>query len=338
MDTYSNIIVHLPNWLGDTVLATPFLHALRDVFPKARLTVAGRRWVTDCLLHFPGLDRILTLDDPDKSVSTTLLIRHLREGNYDLGFLLTNSFRTALAFRWGGVKERVGYALDFRRLLLTRPIKPSDDIMKASMVEYYMRLLNPFADISSCPRLLKLYPSDEEWREAQRLLLENGWDGLRRLVGINPFAFQWDAKRWLPERFAAVADRLIEKHNVQCVFLSNEKDRPLFEKIKSLCRHDVIDLVGKSPLPVVPAILERYALFITNDSGLMHVAAALDIPIVAIFGPTDWQRTAPYSQKAILIRKELDHPPCMKPVCRRDFACMNQITEEEVYAAAEKFL
>lgn len=326
---YKNIAVHLPNWLGDTMLALPFLHGLRSIFPEARIAAAGRQWVADILHHFPPLDAVATIN------STSSLVKFLRGGKFDLGFLLPNSFRTALAFKLGGVPERAGYALDMRGILLTHPIKLTDAIMRDSMVEYYMRLLEPFADISGLPRIMKLYPDDAAKEAARRILMENGWDGKRRLAGVNPFAFQWDTKRWLPERFAETADRLTEKYEVQCVFASVAKDRPLMDQIKGMCRQPVIDLVGKVPLNILPAFMEHLALFITNDSGLMHVAAAVDIPIVAIFGSTDWQRTAPWSQKATLIRRQQDHAPCMKPVCSREFRCMKEITVDEVLAAAE---
>ncbi|HOE62969.1 MAG TPA: lipopolysaccharide heptosyltransferase II [Candidatus Sumerlaeota bacterium] len=329
---YKNIVVHLPNWLGDTMLALPFLHGLRSVFPHARITATGRLWVSDILHHFPPLDAVVSIS------STSGLINFLRGEKFDLGFLLPNSFRTALAFKLGRVPERAGYALDMRGILLTHPLKLTDAIMRESMVEYYMRLLEPFADISEIPRIMKLYPDEAERAEARRVFLENGWDGSSKLVGVNPFAFQWDTKRWLPERFAEVADRLAERYGVRCVFSSVEKDRPLMEKIKGMCRRPIIDLVGKVPLKILPAFMEHLSLFITNDSGLMHVAAAADIPIVAVFGSTDWQRTAPWSQKATLIRRQQDHEPCMKPTCSRDFRCMNDISVDEVFNAAEKYL
>jgi heptosyltransferase-2 len=333
-----SIIVHLPNWLGDTVLATPFLHTLRDVFPVSRITLVGSPWVSDILSHFPGIDEILTLENRGKYISTLLLVRLLRERRPDSGFLLTNSFRTALAFYVGNVRERIGYATNFRRLLLTRPIAQTQDIMQSSMVEYYLNLLSPFTDLSRHRRVLRLYPDESERREARRLLLENGWDGEKRLVGLNPFAFQWETKRWLPERFADVTRLLTEKHGVRCVFVSVARDRPFFEKVKQMCRCDMIDLVGKVSLKILPAVMEHYSLFVTNDSGLMHVAAAVNIPIVAIFGSTDWRRTAPCSDRATLIRKPQDHPPCMSPRCRRTFQCMEEVTVDDVLAAAERYL
>ena len=262
----------------------------------------------------------------------------LRDARFDLGFLLTNSFRSALLFYAGRVRERVGFALDLRRIFLNHAIEPSENILKQPMVEYYMNLLSEFTDLSKHDRIMRLYPSEEDRKEARRVLLENGWDGESRLVGINPFSHQWITKRWLPERFTEVVDRLIKQYKVQCVFISVEKDRPLFEKIKGMCRNPLIDLVGKTSLPITPAVLEKYSLFITNDSGLMHMAAAMGTPIVALFGPTDWRRTAPFTEKATIIRKELDHEPCMRPNCCRAFECMEKITVEEVVSAAAKYL
>lgn len=333
-----NILVHLPNWIGDAVLATPFLHVLRSAFPGGRITVMGRKWVTDLFLHFPGIDELWTFEKNGRKISMASLILKIRNGNFDHGFLLPNSFRSALSFFFGRVKERIGYTLDFRGIFLNHAMEVDQEISNLHMVEYYLNLLCGYTDLSQKERILKLYPSTEERETARRLLIDNGWDGKSDLVGINPFAYQWITKRWFPERFAGVTNYLMEHRGVQCVFISEQRDRPLFEKIQGMCRMPLIDLVGKVQLPVVPALLENYKLFITNDSGLMHVAAAMDVPIVAVFGPTDWKRTSPYSQRAIIIRKDQDHPPCMRPDCCRAFECMDQISVQEVLDAAEKLL
>jgi len=332
-----NIIVRLPNWIGDTVMSTPFLHIAREVFPRDRITVAGRKRVTDLLLHFPGLDDIMVLDEGGGS-SFFSEIKRVREGRYDLGFLLTNSFKSALAFYLGGVGQRVGYALDARRLLLNRPMEATDKILQLPMVEYYTRLLSEFKEVPASELRMALYPSEGESAEANRLLREAGWDGESRLVGINPFAHQWITKRWLPERFAKVTDELIRQYGVQCAFVSVERDRPLFEEIRGMCSEPLLDLVGSVPLPVAPAVLEHYSLFVTNDSGLMHVAAAMGVAVVGIFGPTDFRRTAPFTEKAVLIRKPQDHKPCMKPTCCRGFSCMMDISVDEVLEAASSYL
>jgi heptosyltransferase-2 len=332
------ILVHLPNWIGDAVLATPFLHVLRNAFPQDRITVMGRKWVTDIFLHFPGIDELWTFEDAGRRISMPALIRKIRNGDFDRGFLLPNSLRSALLFFLGRVRQRIGYSLDLRGIFLNHALKADEEILNLHMVEYYLNLLSGFTDLSQNERILKLYPSGEERSQARRLLIDNGWDGRSDLVGINPFAHQWVTKRWFPQRFAEVAKSLIVSRGVQCVFVSEGRDRPLFETIKSMCPFPLIDLVGKAPLPVVPALLENYKLFITNDSGLMHIAAAMDVPIVAIFGPTDWRRTSPFSRRVIVIRKDQDHPPCMRPDCCRAFECMDQISVEEVLAAARQFM
>jgi len=332
------IIVRLPNWIGDSVMATPFLHLLPKAFPKGYITVIGRKWVTDLFLHFPGIHELWAIDDKKNPLSMISLIKKIKHSHFDIGFLLANSFRSALVFYLGGIKKRIGYSKDLRRLLLTHPKEITDAIMALPMVEYYARLLSDYTDIDSQHLLMRLYPDEKEREKAKSLLVQNGWNGKTRLVGINPFAFQWITKRWFPERFAKVADQLIDSYGVGCVFVGMKRDRPLFEKIRKMCKNPLIDLVGKLPLPVVPAVLEKYALFITNDSGLMHIAAAMDTPIIALFGPTDWKRTAPFSQKAVVIRKQLDHEPCMKPKCCRAFECMDKITVQEVIDEAKKHL
>jgi lipopolysaccharide heptosyltransferase II len=334
----SKIIVRLPSWVGDTVMAVPFLHTLREIYPDSHITAAGKKWVISLFHNFPHIDDLWEIDPGDVSSPSFSMIKKLRREKFDLGFLLTNSFRSALIFYAGNVKKRVGYNLDMRRFLLNQAVKADQAILEKHMVEYYLNLLSPFTDISKHEIKMKLYPREKEREEVKKLLLENGWDGKSSLIGINPFAFQWTSKRWPHERFAELTNILMDKFQVQCVFSSVEKDRPLFEKIQKLCTKKLIDMVGKIPLSHVPALMENYKLFVTNDSGLMHVAATMDTPVVAIFGSTDFKRTSPYSKKTILIRKDQDHPPCMNPECTRSFKCMLDICVEEVVEAVEKFL
>lgn len=337
-DNDKKIIVRAPNWIGDAVLAAPFLNALPKVFPDSDISIAGKSHIIELLNNFPRIEEYIVVDEKEQSGSFLSFTRYLKNKRYDLGFLLTNSFRTAFQFYLGKVKKRTGYALELRRLFLTHPISAQGEIMEKSMVDYYMNLLSPFTDISKLEKNMSLHTSDSDEKRAIEILKESGWDGISRLVGINPFSYQWVTKRWFPERFAKVTDRLTDNYGVQCAFAGSDKDRRLFEKIKSLCSNKIIDLVGKTPLSVLPSVMKHYSLFITNDSGLMHVAAAMNVPIVAIFGPTDYRRTAPYTDKATLLRYETDHPPCMSPKCCRSFECMDQITVDQVYKAAENYL
>ncbi len=334
----NRIIVRLPNWIGDAVMSTPFLHALREVFPDAHITALGRPWVADLLANFPAIDELWSYDDKRQRFASLALISRLRRAQFDSGFLLTNSFGTALLFFAGKIHKRIGYARDHRTLLLTDAVKATAEILTAPMVEYYINLLSGFTDLSKHRRILKLYPTDTERAEVGRILSDNGWIEGHTLIGINPFAFRWSSKRWLPERFAEVAERLSERYKVQCVFVGIASDRPIFEEVQSNCKVPLIDLVGKVPLRTTPALLESYRLFVTNDSGLMHVAAAVGTPIVAIFGSTDWRTTAPYTRQATIVRKETPCAPCMKPHCPRNHECITKISVEDVLNAAAHYL
>lgn len=323
----SRVVVRAPNWLGDAVMALPALAALRAALPAARIAIAAAPSV------LPLFDE-QTDAAPDERVvltATTRESRALSAGGFDAALLLTNSFRTAWMAREAGIPDRWGYAANLRGWLLTRSVtRPSGRVHQA---EYYSALVRGlgFPDTVSAPRL----GVQEETRlRAAALLAQHGIGDSDTLVGFAPGAAYGHAKRWPPRRVAEVIARLTRERGAICVIVGTAADRDAEREIESSLPAGVrvIDLVGRTDLRVLAGVLARCRAFVSNDSGAMHLAAAIGIPVTAIFGPTDERVTAPIGQHDVLIHQVFCRP-CMLRDCPIDHRCMKRISADTVYNA-----
>jgi len=238
----------------------------------------------------------------------------------------------------GRIPERAGYPTDGRRILLTLPIPLPPGILERHEVEYYLCLLDGMGIPRPVPAALKLAVTEEE-REAMATRL--AFLGIERgasIVTINPGATYGSAKRWYPDRFAAVADTLSGEWGAGVVVVGSTAEAPLAGEIETAMRNPPVNLAGKTTVRELMALLSLSSFLITNDSGPMHIGAALDVPLVAIFGPTDWRRTSPWSGRAKVVRVEIDCSPCRLRVCDRGHECMLGVTPEMVVDAARQLL
>jgi len=185
---------------------------------------------------------------------------------------------------------------------------------------------------------LTLVVSDVERQHADALLAGNDIAAEDLLVGVNPGATYGTAKRWLPDRFAELCDRLCRTYDARIVIFGAPGEKEVADRIGRLMRYSAVNLCGKTNLREAMAVIERCRLFVTNDSGLMHVAAALDIPLVAIFGSTNPVTTGPSSSKSHVVRVPIPCSPCLKPECPTDHRCMKEISVDMVWARAEALL
>jgi len=317
------LLVRAPHWVGDVVLSLPALRDVRRLFPTARLTVLARPWVSGLYRAVPDVDAILD------SRGHAADVRQLR-GAFDLAILLPNSFGSALVPWRARVPHRWGYATDGRSILLTRRCRVSASVRGRSQVYYYRAMLEGLglaiegpADASlACP---------EEWSALGRALL--GSDG--PFVGINPGAFYGSAKRWPPERFAAAAEVVARRIGGAVAIVGSAAERPIGERIASLLRVPSRVLCGETTLASLVGVLSRLRVLLTNDSGPMHLAAALGTPLVAVFGSTDWTETAPVGERAAVVREDDVHcSPCLLRECPIDHRCMTRVSSDRVAAAA----
>jgi heptosyltransferase-2 len=258
----------------------------------------------------------------------------VREQAFDLAVLFQNAFEAALIARLGGVPLRVGYNTDHRRFLLTHAVVRDRERPMSHEVEYYLSILRAVGwEAKSVDPAVYVAGRDEG--DAGKLLLSKGVSEGDLVVGLSPGAIYGPAKRWPPERFAAVGDLAAERWGARVIILGSGTEKEVCDAVDGAMKGPSLNLCGATSLGAAMALIKRCGFFVTNDSGLMHVAAALDVPLVAVFGSTNATATGPRSRKARVVRHDLDCAPCKKSVCPRDFRCMLDIRTEEVWDAME---
>lgn len=335
-----NIIIRMPNWLGDAVMATPVLAEVRKKWPEAKITVMCQSNIAPLVKHDPHINEIFSFKRPSgwlRRDQYRNIIAPLKHGDYDLGILLTNSFSSAWWFWTGNVKYRVGFKGNFRNFLLNEAVPFPEAIEKQHLVITYKMLLESIGiPLSDTPP--KLYISQDEKHAAIDLLTKYGIDLKQNtLIGINPGAAFGTAKCWLPERFQQVAAKLLENPNNYVVFFGDNAGAPLVNDICKQLPDRVINLAGKTSIRELIALIQLCHAFLTNDSGPMHIGAALGVPLVAIFGSTSDVKTGPY-KNGVVIHKHVECSPCYKRICPIDFRCMKRIEVDEVYDTIQNLM
>lgn len=323
--TAERIIVRAPNWLGDVVLSLAAVRDLRRTFPAARIEALARRSVA------PLYGAVAEIEDVHVSTCFREDVQHLR-GKFDLAVLLPNSIGSALVPWWARIPERWGYATDGRRPFLTRAASVPASLRGRSQVYYYRAMLAGVG-LEIAEEAQTALDCPDDWRSAIRTRL-----GSSRFVAIAPGAAYGTAKRWLPERFAAAADALATERDAEVLVLGAAGERPLGEWIGQRVRSRVRVLCGETTIPELVGILAESDVLLTNDSGTMHVAAALGRPVVAVFGPTDWRETAPVGPHARFVREPVHCTPCLLRDCPIDHRCMERVDVDRVVATARELL
>lgn len=326
-----NIIVRMPNWIGDLVMATPILEDLRRHYPEARLTAMCQSNVAALLTEESSIDEILSFKRPNGWMHSEHrdIITPLRYGEFDLGILTTNSFSSAWWFWRGHVKHKLGYAGNLRSWLLDKALPHPPKIETQHLVTTYKMLLEPLGiPISNTSPHLTL--SKNEIVTAITSLAKHDVNiGENIVVGINPGAAYGSAKCWLPDRFKLLTEKLLENPSVRILYFGDDNTAPLVAEICKDMSKRVVNLAGKTSLRELMAHISLCSAMLSNDSGPMHIAAALKTPLVAIFGSTSDVKTGPY-QHGTVIHKHVECSPCYKKVCPIDFRCMTRIEVEEV--------
>ena len=323
------LVVRMPNWLGDVVMALPALTAVRQAYPEGHLALAA-------IPSIAPLFREGLAASPQQviAVEKTTEASQLKEGRFGAAILLTNSFRTAWAARRSAIPERWGYAASGRRLLLTRPVKRPRRVHQS---EYYLALMRALG-IDAPALEPRIYVSDASRARAARLLGEHVQPG-QPIVGFAPGAAYGHAKRWPPERVAEVVARLTRERGAACVLVGAGGDREAGRAIESSLPPDVraVNLIGRTDLGQLVGVLAACRVFVSNDSGAMHLAAAVGVPVTAIFGPTNERATAPIGDHDVILRQVFCRP-CMLRECPIDHRCMRRIEAADVYAAVARRL
>ncbi len=338
------IIVRGTNWIGDAVMSLPAISSLKKCFPHARIDVAARRWSAPVYNYSPHTDNVLEIEKTSGINCLGTLIKvskKIREIGYDLAVAFPNSFESALLFKLAGVREVVGYNTDFRSVILTKAVDVPRDKKEKHEVFYYLNLIEKtFAHrcegLGGKPKIGFSIPGTD-LEKAERKLKDFGWKGARPLIGINPGAAYGPAKCWPSQKYKELSEKLVRVFpRGKIIVFGTDKERKTGEQIcKSLGRQG-INLCGQTSLSEAICIISLLDLMVTNDSGLMHVAAACNIALVALFGSTNPVTTGPFSEKAAVIHHALACSPCLSRQCKRDFICMQGITVKEVFEACQK--
>lgn len=330
------ILVRATNWVGDAILCVPALRAVRGRWPEAEISILAKRWVSAVYVGQGLADRLLVLEDSADLAAT------LSAEKFDAAILFQNAFHAAwLAWR-AGIPERIGYARDGRSALLTRAITvPLDGEIPAHEAFYYAELVRRAGWIDALPRIdeIRLCVAEAARGVAEKRMIAAGARGAgARRIAFAPGAAYGSAKCWPAERFAELADRLIVRFDADVILFGAPSERDIAERIASGMRRRPVNLAGQTSIAELSAYFSACDLFIGNDSGAMHVAAGAGVPVVAIFGSTDPDGTAPLTPRRTLVRQAPSCSPCFLRHCPVDHRCMTRIEVEAVESAAVRWL
>jgi heptosyltransferase-2 len=343
--------VRATNWVGDAIMALPALRLVRAKFADAHIAILARPYVADIYRGQGVCDDLIAYDPRGAEkgfAGRERLVARLRSEKFDTALLLQNAFDAAwLAWR-AGIPERIGYARDGRGILLTKSIA----ISKAGEIPaheqfYYLELVRRAGWVERVEGAheILLAVSPEAGEAAERKLIAagvksraaDGRTGALR-VAIGAGASYGSAKCWLPERFAEMANRLMAESAAEVILFGTAGETAVSNAIVAGMKSKPIDLTGKTAIAELPALLSRCQLFIGNDSGAMHVASAVGLPVVAIFGPTDPFGTAPVTPKCTIVQEKPYCSPCFLRRCPTDHRCMTRVSAESVTVAARAWL
>jgi heptosyltransferase-2 len=327
-------------------MCEPALRGLRRLFPDAQIALLVKPGVADLFGGHPSLTRVLTYDTMGRHAGLSgkwALAGQLRRQSFDLAVLFQNAFEAAFLTFLAGVPRRYGYATDGRSVLLSDPVAVPDHRTLVHQVRYYWDLLKPLG-LTGDPTAPELVLFSEEEQAMTGRFAQGGLTATDIVVGINPGSTYGGAKRWLPERFAEATERLcrtIRKspaQQVSVVIFGAKGEERVGQEIAARLSSRSLVLSGATTIRELMAAVKRCALLLTNDTGPMHIASAFQVPVVAIFGPTDWRTTSPFGSAHAIVRQPVDCAPCLLRECPIDHRCMTRVTVEQVYEEAVRQL
>jgi heptosyltransferase-2 len=343
--TIDRIVVRGANWVGDAVMTIPALRLLRRLFPKAHITLATRAWAKGLFADVQFIDA-LQVHEGRGLRSVVKQVRQWRQANFDLAVLFPNSLETALVASLARVPLRIGYATDGRQSLLTHPLDVPEWRASKHEVFYYLRIVAELEWLTRHEQsFLDTQPDGSLEVSVGRQAAAR--DSLRRhgvvnegrtLVALCPGSVNSRAKRWPSERYAALADRLIDELAVEVLLIGSARETEVSLDVSQQMLNKATVLTGQTDLAELVGILSLVDLLVTNDTGPAHIAAALGRPTLVIFGPTNPLTTRPFSPFAEIVREPPDCAPCMLRDCPIDHRCMTAITPDEMFNRARTML
>lgn len=331
------IVVYVPNWIGDSILALPAVESLHINYPEAEIWLVAQGWVKDIFANISFIKGIILLPAQKRFKDLRKTANVLRSYNFDAGLLLTNSFVSALLFFMAKIPQRWGYGSDGRQILLTKKIRRQNRPGLQHQVYHYLNLISGLGLKTNTPHLA-LAVTEVEKKKTEEFLGSFGIDLKKLIFILNPGAFYGSAKRWPVEKYIELAKLLQENYSPEILIIGSAQEVGLAEAIAASLEKKPAILAGKTSLRQLVGVLSQAALCVTNDSGPMHMANALKVPTVALFGPTDPAVTAPFQEPSVYLKKDVPCWPCAYRECPFDHRCMLDIRSEEVFKACEKLL
>ena len=351
--TDMRVLVHAPNWLGDMVMALPAIASIRRHFPSDTLAVAAPASLAPLFSAVPGVDLVVPLEGAEAGGKSRRWVwraqaRVIASGRFDVVILLPNSFHAAWVAKRAGVPERWGYRADLRGWLLTKaiPRKRRRSGKVLHQADYYQDLVRALGidPVPMEPRIMVSMVSPQVRARATELLEQHGCGSEAVIIGIAPGAAYGHAKRWPSDRFADLIAMLRQERGATCVLVGSAGDRDAGYAIESSlgskagagssgwARPNMVNLIGRTDLLELVGILASCRAVVSNDSGAMHVAAALGLPVTAVFGPTDERATRPLGNHQVLTNPVWCRP-CMLRECPIDHRCMKRVSARSVFEA-----
>jgi heptosyltransferase-2 len=340
-----NIAVFLPNWIGDAVMATPALRALRDHYHDGQIIGVARPYVIGVLAAGNWFDELLPA--PPNFRGLIAVAYRLRQLRPDLAVLFPNSIRSALTAFSGGCRRRVGIARDsVRQMLLTDPLQPVRDaagrVTPSPVIDDYNRV----AEVAGCPHpgyRMELFTTPEDEADADSVWRTAGFASGREVVCLNPGAAFGTAKQWPSEYFATLARDLARSRGCGVLVLCGPSESDLARQIAKAAEHPSVVALSAANMPLLSlgltkAVVRRCSALVTTDSGPRHFAAAFGRPVVTLFGPTHIAWTETYYSRAIHLQKEVDCGPCQRRICPLDHRCMTRLLPSEATTAVLQLL
>jgi heptosyltransferase-2 len=325
-------------------MAVPALREVRRLLSAAQISLLMKPQVAGLFRGADFVDEIIQ-GDLRSTRDYLATAAQLRSRRYDLALLLPNSFSSALLVFAARIPIRVGYATDGRSVLLTHAIPPNAELKREHQVYYYLSLVSEVEKLfnrtttgSLTDPTPRLVVSPLRQADALEFLRASGVDVSKKLVVLNPGAVNSRAKQWLPERFAAVGDGLLERGDTSVVIIGTQAELVTAEEVRRRMRASAVVLAGRTSLDQLVALLSCAHLLISNDTGAAHIGPAVGVPTIVIFGPTEDFATRPFSEKAMVIKKPVECAPCMLRECPIDHRCMTGVRVEDVLHPAFRIL
>ena len=339
---YKRILIVRLDRIGDVVLSTPVIRAVREAYPESHIAVMVRPYAREIVEGNPYLNEVIIYDKEGGHsgiVGNLRFIQELKEKRFGLAIILHPTKRTHIVTSLAGIPERIGYNRK-AGFLLTKSIPHTKQFGLKHEIDYALDILR-YMGMEPKTRELYMPVNSVCERRAEELFKEHGIQAGDIVIAMNPGA-SCSSKRWSIEKFADVANRLVAKHHAKIVVVAGRADKKCGDALAARVAGDCLNLTGKTSVGDLASVLRRARLFISNDSGPVHIACAVNTPVIAIFGRSDRglspERWGPSGTRDVVLHKDAGCEICLAHNCRHGFRCLDSITSDEVVRAADEML